>query len=339
MMSEALESELLRTTLCGYRNFTNLFTTDALMDLHPTLPISCDHYPPSTNEQSKIFDANHWTRITSQNWHIPLTACAIYLVMIRVLKAYMRERKPIRLTPIVIVWNFGLSLFSFCGMVLCVPHLLYGPAGLLTTNLHTAVCSHAASYGHGRVGFFVALFIYSKLAELFDTLWLLLRKSPVIFLHWYHHVTVLLYCWHAYSIRIGTGLWFAAMNYSVHSIMYFYFGLTQCGPRGRKLAKRFAMLITSLQLLQMIVGIMVTVASVVYHAQGATCFVSLTNSAMGLVMYASYFALFLQLFLSHYVYAKKPKLPSNCPSADVAALSSAADQTQRGRPVERPKVN
>ena len=38
-----------------------------------------------------------------------------------------------------------------------------------------------------------------------STLWLLLRKSPVILLHWYHHVTVLLYCWHAYSVRIGTG--------------------------------------------------------------------------------------------------------------------------------------
>ena len=56
------------------------------------------------------------------------------------------------------------------------------------------------------------------MAELVDTLWLTLRKAPVIFLHWYHHVTVLLYCWHSYSSQIGTGLWFAAMNYSVHSV-------------------------------------------------------------------------------------------------------------------------
>ncbi|KAL3902640.1 MAG: hypothetical protein SGPRY_011983, partial [Prymnesium sp.] len=61
---------------------------------------------------------------------------------------------------------------------------------------------------------------YTQLAELLDTFFLLLRKSPVILLHWYHHVTVLLFCWHAYSVRIGSGLWFAAMNYSVHSLMY-----------------------------------------------------------------------------------------------------------------------
>jgi len=43
----------------------------------------------------------------------------------------------------------------------------------------------------------------------------------------YHHATVLMFCWHAYSARIGTGLWYAAMNYSVHGIMYAYFGMTQ----------------------------------------------------------------------------------------------------------------
>ena len=88
---------------------------------------------------------------------------------------------------------------------------------------------------------------WRSLAELVDTLLLILRKAPVIPLHWYHHATVLLYCWHSYAARIGTGLWYAAMNYSVHAIMYFYFGLTQCGPTAKKLAKRASMLITLLQ--------------------------------------------------------------------------------------------
>ena len=142
-------------------------------------------------------------------------------------------------------------------------------------------------------------------------------------------MSVLLYCWHSYSSRIGTGLWFASMNYSVHSMMYFYFGLTQTGPRGKALARRFSMAITSLQLAQMVVGIAVTVASMVYHASGAVCHVSLVNSLLGLAMYVSYFLLFLQLFLRSYVWkTHKPETRAGarqqCAGQAVGARAGAA---------------
>jgi len=302
------EMSILKTPLCGYRTFADFLDATPYEHFHPTFPSAvCE--PPTLRavlHDVEEFDGFAWAEWTSHHWEIPIVACVVYLLGIYVLKAFMAERKPIRLQWVVLSWNFGLSAFSFAGMMYCVPHLLLGEYGVAKRGFTAAVCGHAAAYGSGRVGFFVALFIYSKVFELVDTLWLTLRKAPVIFLHWYHHVTVLLYCWHSYSCRIGTGLWFAAMNYSVHSIMYFYFGLTQSGPTGKRLAKRFSMFITTMQLLQMVVGILVTVWSVVQHAQGATCFVSLTNSLLGLIMYASYFVLFLQLFLQHYVYSKKP---------------------------------
>ena len=52
------------------------------------------------------------------------------------------------------------------------------------------------------------LFIYSKVPELVDTAFVVLRKKPLIFLHWYHHVTVLLYCWHSYYTLSSAGLYF-----------------------------------------------------------------------------------------------------------------------------------
>ena len=64
-------------------------------------------------------------------------------------------------------------------------------------------------------GLWVGLFIYSKMPELLDTAFLTFQKKPVIFLHWFHHVTVLLYCWHAYHHQVSSGLWFASMNYCV----------------------------------------------------------------------------------------------------------------------------
>ena len=56
-----------------------------------------------------------------------------------------------------------------------------------------------------------------------DTLFIVLRKQELILLHWYHHATVLIYCWHSYKGLQSTGRWFSTMNYLVHSLMYTYY--------------------------------------------------------------------------------------------------------------------
>ena len=64
----------------------------------------------------------------------------------------------------------------------------------------------------GAVGLWVCLFIYSKFPELLDTAFLVIQRKKVIFLHWFHHTTVLMYCWHAYHNTVSQGIWFAAMS-------------------------------------------------------------------------------------------------------------------------------
>lgn len=48
---------------------------------------------------------------------------------------------------------------------------------------------------HKVSGFWSTMFVLSKVPELGDTLFIVLRKQPLIFLHWYHHATVLVYSW------------------------------------------------------------------------------------------------------------------------------------------------
>ena len=67
------------------------------------------------------------------------------------------------------------------------------------------------------------LFVLSKLPELVDTVFIVLRKQKLIFLHWYHHITVLIYCWYSFSQYTAPARWFVVMNFIVHSIMYTYY--------------------------------------------------------------------------------------------------------------------
>merc|ERR1711972_908183 len=223
-----------------------------------------------------------------------------YLIMQPLLRRLVARRGAFDVKGVAFWWNSLLSIFSWCGVVACVPVLTQS---LWEHGLYFTTRAPASRYATGWSGVFVALFIYSKLAELMDTVLLLLAGKSVIALQWWHHSTVLLYCWHSYSVRIATGAWFACMNYSVLSIMYGYFAIV--GTRYRKMVTRYAIYITLLQLVQMLVGMFVTVKAVSYQAAGDECHVNKTNSVLGLSMYASYFVLFFKLFVDNYYL--KPK--------------------------------
>merc|ERR1711908_201261 len=77
------------------------------------------------------------------------------------------------------------------------------------------------------------------------------------------------------------------------------------GTQYRKAVSRYAIYITLLQLVQMLVGMFVTIKAVMYQAAGEECHVNKTNSVLGLSMYASYFVLFFKLFVDNYYL--KPK--------------------------------
>ena len=192
-------------------------------------------------------------------------------------------------------WNAFLSLFSFIGMCRTVPFLL---ATVISKNYDETICtSPTESYGTGPTGFWVMLFVFSKVPELIDTVFIVLRKKPLIFLHWYHHVTVLLYCWHAFSTQAGSGLYFVAMNYSVHAVMYGYYCLQalNCVPKSFP-----TILITVAQIAQMFVGTGVCISAWYFLLSGKECSNDLSNLVAGGAMYGSYLYLFVDFAIGRY---------------------------------------
>merc|ERR1719203_1457714 len=177
-----------------------------------------------------------------------------------------------------------------------VPHLY---KGLQERGFEGTICDDGAWFLNGTSGFWVMLFIYSKMPELIDTLFLVLKRRPVILLHWFHHCTVLMYCWNAYYLKSGPGLWFATMIFCVHAIMYSYYAAM--AARLGKLLAPIAPFITGLQILQMMGGMIVVVTASRRLMTDGKCAADPANMKLGFVMYCSYFILFGMLFWSKYM--------------------------------------
>ena len=105
----------------------------------------------------------------------PLALCGLYMLMITIVPRVMKDRKPFQMKNALALWNLALSLFSFCGMVRTVPHLLHTIA---TKPFRDTICtSPNEAYGEGACGLWVMLFIFSKVPELVDTFFIVFRKS------------------------------------------------------------------------------------------------------------------------------------------------------------------
>lgn len=230
-----------------------------------------------------------------KNWKQCFYYVGIYMVLVFGGRLYMQSRSRFELRRLLFVWNLFLALFSIVGTLRTVPELTYV---LREFGFHHSVCN-PSFVEHTKVsGFWTWMFTLSKVPELGDTVFIVLRKQPLIFLHWYHHVTVLLYAWYSYAGHAAPGRWFMVMNYMVHSMMYTYYALKALRFRIPRVVSIF---ITTAQLAQMVVGVSVNVWGYQSKARGDYCCVTDENIKISLLMYFSFFVLFAHFFYNAYV--------------------------------------
>nr|AAO34582.1 putative fatty-acyl elongase [Cryptosporidium parvum] len=247
---------------------------------------------------------------TNDNYYLAHTICIIYAFFIYFGPKIMEKRKPFKLEKPLKYWNLFLALFSFIGTLRLMPYVL---TNLIKYGFVSSICSPPiAPLTKGPAGLWLSLFIYSKYIELIDTFFIIARKKSLSFLHWFHHLTVLLYTWDAYVCCQTIGVFFCAINYFVHSIMYFYYYLSSCGKR-----PKWGMIITILQIVQMIIGTILTTSGMYYSYKHpfanvfpveylsqplkVGCHFIRTNGVFACLMYISYFALFFDFFIKRYI--------------------------------------
>lgn len=223
---------------------------------------------------------------------LPAIGILIYLIILYTGRKVMRDRKPLDLKLLLFLWNTSLSLFSIVSTIRFTSILLYR---YRSYDRQDFFCSTEAD---DVSGFWYMLFVYSKFLEFGDTFFLIVRKRRIMFLHWYHHITVLVMAWLVFVEKAAVGPFFGSVNVFIHSLMYTYYALQTIGI---KLPQFLSMALTLMQTMQMLIGLAVIRQVHRYSQTERGCNSSSTIIGYGSLMYASYFLLFARFFVHSYI--------------------------------------
>lgn len=251
----------------------------------------------------KFEEFNTLSNYTDEYWATSFIIVPFYLLLIFVGKAYMKNRKGFKLRKPLILWSFCLSVFSIIGAVRMWGYMsiLWHHYSMMNTVCFTVFTSTPI------VKFWSSIFALSKIIELGDTAFIILRKRPLIFVHWYHHSTVLMFTFFGYYKKVPSGGWFMTINLGVHAIMYTYYTLKACQINTPRI---LPILITSLQILQMLVGILVNIIAYFWRQKDG-CYMTDNEFFWFVLLYLSYFILFANFFIQAYIIPKdKAKIKS-----------------------------
>ncbi|KAB0794798.1 hypothetical protein PPYR_11637 [Photinus pyralis] len=183
----------------------------------------------------------------------PLNLIIIYVVYFSFILFglyFMSKRKPFELRGCLVVYNcIQIAIASYIFEEI-VSNAILAKYKLICTPLDTSYNRTAL-----RIAKTFWLFYISKIVDLFDTVFFVLRKKnqQLSFLHVYHHSTMI-FNWYLGVLYTpgGQATLSVAINSFVHIIMYTYYLLSSFGPRVQKYLwwKKY---LTQLQLFQFII--------------------------------------------------------------------------------------
>lgn len=242
--------------------------------------------------------------VATRNWMQAYWPFSVYLSMLYIILIYagtrfMKHRAPYNLTKALILWNIALAAFSTIGAAVTVHSLVYVVQEI--GFLHSICWMDVIDVPHLSIWAFI--FSLSKAVELIDTFFIVMRKSQLIFLHWYHHTTVMTFAWYFYAYPGALGQWMTPINYSVHSLMYMYYALRAAGVR---IPICGSQTVTVLQLMQMFIGLLYNMYGVFVLRSGGECMLPWGTFVFAMTIYGTYAVLFIHYYVQRYIW-KKPK--------------------------------
>jgi hypothetical protein len=156
------------------------------------------------------------------------TLCAItlYYTIIFGGREIMRNREAFKLNTLFIIHNFYLTAISGGLLLLFAQQLI---PTLWRNGLYDNICGASGWTQPLTVLYF--LNYLTKYLELLDTVFLVLKKKPLTFLHTYHHGATALLCYTQLLGHTSVSWVPITLNLTVHVVMYWYYFQTARGVK------------------------------------------------------------------------------------------------------------
>ncbi|CAO1622037.1 unnamed protein product [Jaminaea pallidilutea] len=243
---------------------------------------------------------------------LPSVSAAIvtYLAVVFGGRQLMKGRQPFgeSLQIPFLIHNLALTIGS--GLLLAV--MLEEIIPILSRGgLFYGICHEAA--WTSRLETFYIINYWFKFWELLDTVFLVLKKKPLQFLHVYHHAATALLCFSQLHGKTSVSWVVITLNLTVHVLMYFYYALSSL-----KIRVPWKQAVTVCQITQFFIDLgVVYFASYVHWARKwklpfvgdyTTCAGKEYAAIAGMACLTSYLFLFLSFYAK--TYNKKPSSKS-----------------------------
>lgn len=180
-----------------------------------------------------------------------LAVVLLYLAFVFIAPKFMESRPAFDLKRFIILYNFSLIFLSG---YMCLEFFMTATLMGYSYTCAPVDWTYSTDSLNMRLVSVSWLFFFSKIIELMDTVFFILRKKndQVTFLHVYHHSTMIINWWMAAKyVPVGQSFFVGMVNSSIHTLMYTYYGLAACGPKFQKYLwwKKY---MTKLQLVQFV---------------------------------------------------------------------------------------
>ncbi|KAG2355730.1 GNS1/SUR4 membrane protein [Suillus spraguei] len=243
-------------------------------------------------------------------WPTVSTVIASYLISIFVARQFMKDLPSFKLHTLFKFHNAFLSTGSLVLLLLITEEVI---SVWMNVGTFDTICTPAA--WTDRLEFYYIVNYYFKFYEFFDTLFLVLRKKPLTFLHVFHHASVAFLPFLQLNAKMSPSWIIVATNLLVHVVMYYYYYATAGGAK--LWWKKY---LTAMQIIQFIIDLLLFYFTAYQHyvhkyfpglPHFGDCPGNESAAIFGGAVLTSYLLLFVKFYMRTYYKTPSFKVKAN----------------------------